>query len=493
MIYYLRYIAKTLVFVCLMAGMGACKLNFTEGRKATVEIPTAIVHTAAEDSLLKTAAEEEFKPENFKYDTYFTDKQLVSFIKLALEQNYELQVVGLQRQMALELVYQNKARLLPDATGVVGVGATRYSEFTQEGVGNFDTNFSPNIRESQKMSNPLPDLRFGFASVWEVDIWQRQKSLIKGSAKRYEAMINFERFAKTQLVANVAMAYYDYQTNEYKLNVLNRNIALQERGFEIVKVQRAVGTVTELAVNQFEAQLLSIKAERWRIEQQLLEARNRLATYTGNYSITIEPVTGFINQELPISNTTASLNELIMQRPDIAEFSNRVDATNFELYAAKAAFIPSLTINAGLGFQSFNPQYFITPSALGFTIFSGLTAPIFTRRYLRTELRRSEYQNLQAFYELQQRSILAYQEIGNALEGLKNFTRALDVRRLQVEKLNEAIRNSNELFSAGFANYLEVITAQKATVQAELDLGLVKQSQYIYYIDVYRALGGYQE
>ncbi|GGK83280.1 hypothetical protein ACD591_14160 [Rufibacter glacialis] len=56
--------------------------------------------------------------------------------------------------------------------------------------------------------------------------------------------------------------------------------------------------------------------------------------------------------------------------------------------------------------------------------------------------------------------------------------------------LQNAVSTSNELYRAGYASYLEIITAQRSVLEAELNLvntqKLVLQST----VHLYRSLGG---
>ena len=56
--------------------------------------------------------------------------------------------------------------------------------------------------------------------------------------------------------------------------------------------------------------------------------------------------------------------------------------------------------------------------------------------------------------------------------------------------LSDAVNIANDLYMAGYANYLEVITAQKNALEAEL--GVVKTRKQLFFsvVNLYRSLGG---
>ena len=60
----------------------------------------------------------------------------------------------------------------------------------------------------------------------------------------------------------------------------------------------------------------------------------------------------------------------------------------------------------------------------------------------------------------------------------------------QVSTLKDGIKNAQMLYKSGMANYLEVITAQANSLQAELNLASIKRQRLSSMVDLYRALGG---
>jgi outer membrane protein TolC len=49
---------------------------------------------------------------------------------------------------------------------------------------------------------------------------------------------------------------------------------------------------------------------------------------------------------------------------------------------------------------------------------------------------------------------------------------------------------SGDLFIGGYANYLEIITAQRNAIEADLEVVQSKKNIMIGVVDLYRALGG---
>ncbi len=52
--------------------------------------------------------------------------------------------------------------LLPSLSAVTSAGQQRFGEYTMDGVGNFDTNFSANVPPDRRIPVNLPDYYLGF-------------------------------------------------------------------------------------------------------------------------------------------------------------------------------------------------------------------------------------------------------------------------------------------------------------------------------------------
>lgn len=56
--------------------------------------------------------------------------------------------------------------------------------------------------------------------------------------------------------------------------------------------------------------------------------------------------------------------------------------------------------------------------------------------------------------------------------------------------LSKAVQTARDLYVGGYANYLEVITAQKGVLDAELEMVDTRLKMMQAKVDLYRALGG---
>jgi len=81
-------------------------------------------------------------------------------------------------------------------------------------------------------------------------------------------------------------------------------------------------------------------------------------------------------------------------------------------------------------------------------------------------------------------------EVQTSLQGIQNLANQYTLKKQEVKQLSTAIGTANDLYINGYANYLEVITAPKSLVDAEIELTLMKKVQFQTMVALYRAIGG---
>jgi outer membrane protein, multidrug efflux system len=150
-----------------------------------------------------------------------------------------------------------------------------------------------------------------------------------------------------------------------------------------------------------------------------------------------------------------------------------------------------LNITLGGGLESFKASnWFNIPSSL-FGLAAGTIAePIFRRRELKTQFEIAKLERDQAVIHFRQSVLQAITEVTNALVQADKLKQQEEIATAQVDTLRRAVFNSQLLFKADLANYLEVITAQTARLQSELYLASVQRQELGAMVELYRSLGG---
>jgi multidrug efflux system outer membrane protein len=294
----------------------------------------------------------------------------------------------------------------------------------------------------------------------------------------------------TNLVADVARAYYELLTLDSQLATLERNARFQEEGLRLTKVQKQAGRVTELAVQQFAAQALRTQSLAYETRQRIVETEANLNQLLGRYPQPIRRSRLLPNQSLPASLSAGLPSTALLRRPDVRHAEFELQATRADIDAARAAFLPSLTLTPYVGLNAFRTNLLLDPGSVVYGAVGGLAGPILNRAQYRADLRQAIAANYEGYYRYQQALQTGFREVVVGLQGLENYRAAADLRAREVAQLRSAVATSNELFVAGYASYLEIITAQRSVLEAELSLADARQAQLLQSVNLYRALGG---
>lgn len=419
------------------------------------------------------------------------DSLLVELIDSVLVRSNDIKIGFLEMAASrADFVYQ-RGLLAPVVSGIIQPSARRFGKYTMDGIGNFDTNFSPNITDDQIIPKNLPDLQLGLQSSWEWDVWGKLAKRKKASALRYLATESGQQWFITSIVAEVASAYGQLVALDQELSILKSNIAIQRRAFELVQVQKEAGAVNESAVQQLEAQWLNSRAQEGDVLQQITVLENQIRYYlnkpTGNIKRAPYPFQCALDSTL-FANVKIDQLE---KRPDIRQAKLNLSAAFESKESAKLALKPSVVLSGILGVQGFQPAYlFQLPASMAYQLLGGITTPWLNRSAITADILRSESSWKIQDLAYQNALINGYLEWDTQVKSLGYLQRQSQLKEREVLLTKGAINTVGTLFLTANASYLEVLTAQQNALRSELDLLEFSRKRWTHAIQLYRVLGG---
>lgn len=421
------------------------------------------------------------------WSTFFNDPDLNFLIEKALANNLDVQMTYQHLETYKAQIKLARGAQLPTVNATTAYWQRKFGYYTMDDAGNRVTEFAP----GDTIPRHLPDYYVGLTATWEVDIWGKLRKMRQSAVAQYLASVEGRHFVLSNLVAEVSNLYYALLALDNELDLVKQTIQKQEEAIRIVEAQMEGGRANALALKQFQAQVLASKVIQRGIEQRIQETENQLNFLMAQYPqpVVRNKVRLFDALNMPYAIGVPS--HLLMYRPDIRSAAHGVEASRFNLEAAKAAFYPTLNITAGLGFQAFNPQFlFSTPASLAYSALGGLVAPLINKNALKARFNTAKAHQLNALYQYQQSILNGYVDVLNAVTRMERLRDMEAMRKEQSVVLNEAVGLSTELYQYAKANYLEVLLAQQNALQARLDYIDVVQQQQQAKVRLYKALGG---
>lgn len=424
---------------------------------------------------------------DINWKQYFTDPNLVELIDLSLKNNMDMLIAMQRIEASRASMRAGKNALLPTLNANVGFLQRKFGDYTMDWAGNSTTEIEPN----KIIPKHLPDYYIGLQTSWEIDVWGKLRNKKKASIYRYLSSVEGKNIVITNLIADLANAYYELLALDNELDIIKETITLQENALVLINVQKQAGVSNELAVQQFKAQLLNSKALEFEVSQNITMCENNLNFLLGRYPQPINRNKLELIKDLPFKPMVGIPSHLLKNRPDIKQAEFDLIASRADVKAAKAAFYPSLNIGGSLGLQAYKAGAILfNPQSFAYNALGNLVAPLLNRGNIKAEFKTANAMQQEALLNYQKTILYGYVEVYNEVAKINNLEKIVDFKTQEANTLTQAIETSSELFKTGRATYIEVLMTQKGSLESKLELIDAKKRQYNAVIDIYKALGG---
>ncbi|KLU05751.1 RND efflux system, outer membrane lipoprotein, NodT family [Rhodopirellula islandica] len=418
---------------------------------------------------------------------FYTDPYLLDLITQAMVGNQELRILSEEIQIACNETYARSGEYRPFVTAGVGAGVEKSGRHTRDGAVEEQLEVAP----GRGFPDPLPDFLVAANVSWEVDIWKRLRNAQNAAAMRYLATQEGRNYIITRLVAEVADNYYELLALDNRMLTLEKTIEIQQRSLDISNAMKEAGRGNQLAVQRFQAEVHKNESERAVIAQEIVEAENRINFLVGRYPQHVDRTeVNFIDLNMQTLSSGVP-SELLQNRADIREAERQVVAAGLDIKVARARFYPSLTLTGGLGWNAFATGYlFRTPESLIYSVAGDIVGPLINKRAIQADYRTANAVQLQSIYNYQQTVLEAHVEVVNLVSKVDNYRSSIEIKKQQLQSLEESVDSAGKLFQNARVEYVEVLLAQRELMEAKMLLIDTKQEELSAIINAYQALGG---
>lgn len=407
----------------------------------------------------------------------FNDANLQTLIQQGLNENLDLKQAIERIRIAQATLRQSRAAFLPTLQADVSVTDAKQSQAAL----NFPAGVGFNL-ETQTYRAQL-------STSWEADIWGKLSSAKRASYANLLQTDAAKRAVQTQLIANIANAYYNLLALDKQLKITLETIKSRANNVETMKALKEGALVNGAAVVQSEANLYAAEVTVPDLKRSIRETENALNVLLARAPGTI--LRSDLDTQTPYNDLQTGISaQLLKNRPDVqaAELSFRAAFENTNV--AKTFFYPALTLTANGGLATLQMKDFFN-NAVFFNIIGGITQPIFARGQNKARLTTAQAQQQQAFYTFQQTLLTSGQEVSNALYAYQTAEEKETTRAKQIASLTKAVDFTQELLRYSSAtNYTDVLTSEQSLLAAQLSGVSDKLQKLQAVVNLYRALGG---
>ena len=412
-----------------------------------------------------------------KWFDLFQDDTLKQLVTTALANNFDLRIAA-ERVLEARANYGiTRAELFPTLDANAQFTATRTSS-----VGSF--NFIP---KGSNLSTSYTQAALSFA--WEIDLWGRIRRLTEAARAQYLASEEARNGVTISLISDVMNNYFALREHDLELSISQQTRDVAADDLRLINLRHDRGAASGLDVHQAEQLLYIATSQIESVQRSIGLTEDALGLLLGGpprdvpRGKSLEEITAA--PELPAGLPSS----LIERRPDIRLAEQNLVAANAEIGAARALYLPRLSLTGVFGSQSRSlADMFTGPSRLA-TIGPSAILPIF-RPALRSGVRLTEAQMREMLATYQKTIYGALREVSDALVA---HDRTRD-QRIQEEKLvavlTESVRLSTLRYRGGLDSYLQVLDAQRSLFARQLVLAELRLQELQSVTQLYRALGG---
>jgi NodT family efflux transporter outer membrane factor (OMF) lipoprotein len=354
------------------------------------------------------------------------------------------------------------------------------------------------VRQSQqkplRVLGPLsPDeyssVTLGAEVDYEFDLWGRIRNQVaSGAATEAASRADLEN-ARLSLQAQLADDYIALRGLDQEVALFDATVTAYGKALELTQSRHGGGIASGLDVSRAETQLESARSQVSQQKAQRAVIEHAIAALIGESPsrFTLEPRIAQIN--LP-SIPPGVPSTLLQRRPDIAAAQRRIMAANANIGVARAAYFPDITLSAPVGYQSSGIGPLIAAPNLFWSIGPTLLLTVFDagKRDAQVAQARAVLDENAAVY----RGVVlgAFQQVEDNLALLNHYRAAAKAEKAAVDAAQRSLDFATSRYRDGAASYLEVVTAQAATLEAQRDALDLDTRQRRASVQLVRALGG---
>jgi NodT family efflux transporter outer membrane factor (OMF) lipoprotein len=477
----LRRAARRLLPLLALAAVPGCQYLSVGPvyHRPSLEVPESYKETKD----WKPAEPQDTKPRGNWWDLY-DDPDLDALMRQVALSNQNVRLAAARYDQAVALLGNARSGYFPTITA--DVSSTRsQNAFTVGGGGSGTTSASA---AAAGKSTTTQD-RASVSMNWELDVWGRVRRSVESNRESAQASAGDLAGALLSAQATLAQAYFQLRVTDLDLALLERSMDGYQKALEVTQNRYQAGVAQRSDVTQAQTQLENARAQWLDLGITRATLEHAIAVLIGKppaaLSIARKEETPAIP---PIPLTLPSL--LLERRPDIAAAERRTAAANAQIGIARAAWFPTLSLGATGGYSgnSFS-KLFEVPNrfwSLGPDLAGTLID--FGARHYQVRAAIATYDQSVATYR--QTVLSAFQDVEDNLATLAVLARESVAERAAADAAAETLAITQNQYKAGTVDYLNVVSAQNASLSAERAWRDITNRSLAASVALLKALGG---
>ena len=330
----------------------------------------------------------------------------------------------------------------------------------------------------------------GINLSWEIDLWGKLRDQRNSAKKRFEgAQADYEG-ARLSLAGKVARAWYGIVESEQQLELAEQMTETFEKNQAFIANRFANGLASSLENDLATSALASSQATetmRKRVRNaQVKELESFLGAYPKgdvdrNFSNTLP--------ELALAPLPPTPAKTMENRPDLQAARLQLEASGYDLSAAKMNLLPSFSLSGGPGSRSEEFGDLLDNRFRTWEISGSVTQPLFNGGRIRANIRRSEALRKAAEANYRAVALRAFTEAETLLANESFLKKEENYLYNASMAAQTAAKTSWDRYQRGVQGIFDTLESQRRAFDAESRLLSTRKERIFNRINLFLALG----
>lgn len=410
------------------------------------------------------------------WKSFYSEPYLQKLIALALENNRDLRIAILHIQAAQAQYRIRRADLIPTVN------------LTASGV-RTHTPADLSLTRSETTTNQY-NAGLGI-SAFELDLFGRVRSQTNAANAEYLATQAAQKSVQISLIAEVAKTYFNLRALEQQWHYAQKIKQAYTQTYTLMQQRFDNGLATNSDLSIAQASLAQAQVDEAKFERACAQARHGLELLLGvSIPEDVSNSSEFDKLTLQAVLPTDLPSAVLVTRPDVLQAELQLQAANANIGAARAAFLPMITLTGNYGTASTQLSGLFKSGALSWNFTPQLILPIFDLGRNFSVLDLAHVRKNMAVAQYEKTLQIAFREVADALAAYATLGRQLQAAEKQAQAQKRYADLTQERLHSGINNAFDLLDAQRRSDLAQQALLQLRADYLANRADLYKVLGG---
>ncbi|WP_448682830.1 efflux transporter outer membrane subunit [Pseudomonas nicosulfuronedens] len=307
----------------------------------------------------------------------------------------------------------------------------------------------------------------GLSASWAIDLWGRLRRQSEAASAQLLGAEYAQRGVALSLASSISEGYLNLLALDEQLAIAQQTAQARKEALDIFKKRYERGVIRQIELSQ-------AQNDYWATQAAIPPLRAKISSAENSLSVLLGRVPGPIARTERLSSLRAPATpeilpaSLLSRRPDLLQAEQAVVASNAQVGAAQALYLPDLNLSGMVGFSRGESGQLFESASKVWNLALGINQTVFDAGAISGQVlqAKSQYQQSVLAYQAAVQSALA--DVNDALVDTRESATKLAAVEQQVAALQTYSQQARRLYEGGYSTYLDVTTSEEKLFDGQL-------------------------